>query len=225
MISEYLEKTVPHRLEVIYFLRDPLNCLASQAKACEAGSDRDIFRLFGQVLGFEDIVSRLSSSSENRDRMVMFSSWRYRDAYRAAVAERLGCENIAPPSKTSRFGGGSSFDGLAVNPDEAEKRLNSRWRGLISTPLFLSFFIDPRSVAAYRQYFGGLGGDGASEQDLEEVVSAAANSPEAVRIFETKLRPIRENEHLMFKLQQARTSAMREFWRARIQLATGLRFR
>jgi len=206
----------------IYFLRDPLNCIASLTKYAKRWDNKFYLRLFSQVAGFESIVKWIHEN-DMADQLVTFSGWRFDEDQRGRIAERLGVANMPPPEKTSKFGNGSSFQRGAFGRNADRDALLSRWRLMLDDPRFLAVFCDPVTRGYFERYFALAGSrelqDAAA---LEEVFAAARASREAQAIFEEKLAPFRRNLPLIHKLQGASTRPEREFLRFRIQAATGL---
>lgn len=206
----------------IYFLRDPLNCFASQIAALKRLNNSSYLRIVTQVVGFESIIEQVDSAGLS-DRLVSFSGWRFDEEERQAVARRLGVANPAPPGKISKFGSGSSFRKDAFDPNTARDDLLSRWRLMLIDPRFLAIFRDPSARASFRRYFAIAGErELLDASTLDEVCAAADRSELAAEICETKLQPFRRATPLIRGLQQASTRPMREYYRARLQMATGL---
>lgn len=229
------ERQLGRAVTTVYFLRDPLNCFASQVKRAQDRNNRFYLSLTSQIIGFESIIARISKFGRGKD-LVAFSGWRYDAEARAEIAEQLGVSNPPPAQGVTAFGGGSSFfrdmtrdmtrdmaRDLAVAPEPDKDALLSRWRQMVEDPAFLAVFLHPETRSNFEQYFALAGRrELLSACGLEEIYRAADRSSAAQTLFDEKLAPFRRALPLIRKLQGAGSSVEREVLRARLQLATGL---
>jgi len=218
----FVETKIGRQVSSIYFLRDPLNCVASMLRRAKNANNLFYLGVFSQVYAFENIVNWIADMKLN-DQLVTYSGWRFDEMERSRVAQRFEMANSPPPEKVSQFGGGSSFGEIALDSDDAKNHLLSRWRIMRDDPRFLAVFCDPVSCRAFQRYFEIVGNrelqDGSA---LDDIMAAAKQSGEAQAIFHEKMQPFRRQLPLIQGLQSGATKAAREFFRVRIQLATGL---
>ena len=189
LTEDFLKKKLQARVVRHTFLRDPLNFLASSVKRWNTREPYQSFKPFLQALAFEEIVMGLQS-----DDFIAFSGWRFDEAYREELAQRLGIENTTPEQKVTLYGGGSSFSGKRYVVSGADERsdLIGRWEKMRDDPGFLAMFRDDRFVDACRRYFDKAGDRELTPRcSLDDVLSAAARSADAERIARKMIAPLR----------------------------------
>jgi hypothetical protein len=218
----FMETTLGRQVTSIYFLRDPLNCVASMFGRAKNANNLFYLRVSSQVYAFESIVNWIADKGLD-DQLVTYSGWRFDESERASIAERFDMANLPPPEKVSKFGGGSSFGKVILDGHDARNELLSRWRMMRDDPRFLAVFCDLVSCRAFQRYFEIAGARELQDGNaLDDVMAAARQSAEAQAIFHEKMEPFRRQLPLIQRFQSGATKAAREFFRVRIQLATGL---
>jgi hypothetical protein len=222
--ANYLRPRLSGQLRRVVFLRDPINMFASLARR-SAGTSHGTFVLHRQVLGFEAIVRRLCEQREGlADHVVVMSEWMESEMARSALARKLGLATACLPKKVTAFGGGSSFEGQAFDPERQRASLFSRWTQVADDPVFLSCFTDSETLSAMRLYFQRFGHrEIVSVAVVEKLAERARTRPESSRLARSSLAPMRSSLASLHRMERTPGSAERELRRAMIRLRMALR--
>jgi len=212
----YLRQRVPGELRRVVFLRDPVNTLASLAKRCRPGERRSRFKYFYQVVALERLIVQLDLKPEDLcDRVVLMSPW-LRDAdYREELTRYFDLRPGAPPTEVMRQGGGSSFGGLAYDPQSDAAALHDRWRAVQDNPLFLAPFAHEPLLAAMRSYFRLFGAyESFDPAELATLRRRALDSRAARAYAKRALEPMRRAGPALDAMEWAPpTRLRRHLWR------------
>lgn len=214
--EDYLRRRVPGDLQRIVFLRDPVNTLASLAKRCRPRERRSRFKYFYQVVALEQLIAQLAGNSQDFcDKVVLMSPWLRDTGYRDELARSFDLVPGAPPVQVTRQGGGSSFGGLAYDPEIDAAALHDRWRAVENNPLFLAPFADERSIVAMHSYFRLFGAhESFDPAELATLQRRALDSRAARTYAKRALEPMRRAGPALDAMEWAPPNQLRRhLWR------------
>ena len=142
-------------VEELFFLRDPLNMLASTLKREGRNPARSIFRILRQILPeIHGLQSRLSQAPSRIH--VSYGSWLSDSGYRSDLGRHFGLSGDELLSETSTFGGGSSFTGMQSEmTQDVRKGLFDRWLHYKDDVYFRAILTHPKFRDTFQRALDG----------------------------------------------------------------------
>lgn len=172
----------------VLFLRDPLNNFASLVKRVPKNSFRATLKCISQVFRFCEYMDHVRSAAHSGryvfDEVVLFTRWQLDETYRQQLASTFGLTSSRLKGELSKFGGGSSFSGLAFDPTNDYEQLFSRWRQMKDDALFLAIFRSERLLEAVNAYYDCFGEHELVQRAaVHELMSRAQRSSAAASVY------------------------------------------
>ena len=148
----------------IYFLRDPLNMLAS---VTARKPTRRLARPFVLRQALAQAACIDAAMADPDAELFFYNRWVTGDGYRARVAERLGIRDPGRLPMARRHAGGSSFGGVRSGIMPNVRDLTDRWRTVQSTGLLAGLHASRHTGPAFDAHLDGRLRDAFGEGDVD----------------------------------------------------------
>jgi hypothetical protein len=136
----------------VLILRDPFNLFASRMKSGKVATKPGIEQI---ELWLRHARFAVESAGHDNFVLIKFDDWARSIEYRHALQKRFSLEpKEISTEKVSTFGGGSSFDGTAMDGKASGMAVLDRWKSLRDDPAFAAV-LDNAELRDYRERIFG----------------------------------------------------------------------
>lgn len=145
-----------HFDDVVLILRDPYNWLASTIQWGQNSWEWIVSKKAILVEYLEQALGQIDFLGTTVH-VINYNRWLLDDGYRQSIPSWLGIPYSVDADhaqcEVQPFGGGSSFDGMAVKGTELKHRVLERWKDFERDPAYRRLLDDQRLVQLSREFF------------------------------------------------------------------------